>query len=158
MILVFLWLTPLTTITSRCIHVAAGGIISLFSWFSSIPLYVCTTSLGIHLLMDIQVVVMAIVNSAVVNTGVRVSFWTIVLSGYMPRRGISGLHGNSIFSFLGEPPYYSPKWLSSLHSHQQCGRIPFLHTLSSICRLFIDGHSDQCEVVSHSFDLYSSSN
>ena len=38
---------------------------------------------------------------------------------------------------------------------------PFLHTLSSIyCfRLFDDGHSEQCEVVSHcSFDLHLSNN
>ena len=33
---------------------------------------------------------------------------------------------------------------------------PFLHTLSSIvCRLFDDGHSNQCEVISHcNFDLH----
>ena len=31
----------------------------------------------------------------------------------------------------------------------------FLHTLSSVCRLFDDGHSDQCEVISHcGFDLH----
>ena len=37
----------------------------------------------------------------------------------------------------------------------------FLHTLSSIyfCRLFDEGHSDQCEVISHcSFDLHFSNN
>ena len=43
--------------------------------------------------------VLAIVNSAAVNVGVRVSFWIIVLSGYMPRSGIAGSYGNSIFSF-----------------------------------------------------------
>ena len=38
---------------------------------------------------------------------------------------------------------------------------PFLHTLFSfiVCTLFDDGHSDQCEVISHcSFDLYFSNN
>ena len=30
----------------------------------------------------------------------HVSFWIMVLSGYMPRKGIVGLYGNSIFSFL----------------------------------------------------------
>ena len=44
--------------------------------------------------------VLAIVNSAAMNTGVHVSFWIIALSGYMPRSGIAGSHGNSIFSFL----------------------------------------------------------
>ena len=37
---------------------------------------------------------------------------------------------------------------------------PFLHTLSRIvCRLLDDGHSDWCEVISHSsFDLHLSNN
>ena len=37
---------------------------------------------------------------------------------------------------------------------------PFLHTLSSIyCRLFDEGHSEQCEVIYHcSFDLHFSNN
>ena len=42
----------------------------------------------------------------------------------------------------------------------QEGSFPFLHTLPSIyCRLVDDGHSDQCEEVSHhSFDLHFSNN
>ena len=39
-------------------HVAANGIIAFFLWLNSIPLYICTTSLSIHLSMDIQVVSM----------------------------------------------------------------------------------------------------
>ena len=35
--------------------------------------------------------VLAIVNSAAMNIGVHVYFWTIVLSGYMPRNGIVGM-------------------------------------------------------------------
>ena len=44
--------------------------------------------------------VLVIVNSAVMNIGVHVSFWIRVFSRYMPRSGISGSYGNSIFSFL----------------------------------------------------------
>ena len=44
--------------------------------------------------------VLAIVNSAAMNLGGHVSFWIIVLSGYMPRSGIAGSYGNSVFSFL----------------------------------------------------------
>ena len=44
--------------------------------------------------------VLAIVNSDARNIGVHVSLWIRVLSGYMPRSGIAGTYGNSIFSFL----------------------------------------------------------
>ena len=48
--------------------------------------------------------VLAITNSAAVNTGVHVPFQrrVFIFSGYMPRSGIAGSHGNStdIFSFL----------------------------------------------------------
>ena len=46
--------------------------------------------------------VLAIVNSASVNIGVHVSFQTrvFVFSGFMPRSGIAGSYGNTIFRFL----------------------------------------------------------
>ena len=44
--------------------------------------------------------VLAIVNSAAVNIGVHVSLRTMFFSGYMPRSGIAGSYGSSIFSFL----------------------------------------------------------
>ena len=44
--------------------------------------------------------VLAIISGAAMNIGVHVSFRIIVLSGYMPRSGIAGSYGNSIFSFL----------------------------------------------------------
>ena len=43
--------------------------------------------------------VLAIVNSATVNTGVHVSFRIMVFSGYMPNSGISGLYGSFIPRF-----------------------------------------------------------
>ena len=43
--------------------------------------------------------VLAIVNSAAMNTGVHVSFSILVSSGYMPRRGIAGSHSDFIPSF-----------------------------------------------------------
>ena len=43
--------------------------------------------------------VLAIVNNAAMNTGVHVSFSTLVSSGYMPRSGIAGLYGSFIPSF-----------------------------------------------------------
>ena len=44
--------------------------------------------------------VLAIVNSAATNIGVRVSFRIRVFSRYMPRSGIAVSHGNSSFRFL----------------------------------------------------------
>ena len=44
--------------------------------------------------------VLVIINSAAMNTGVHVSFQVRILSEYMPRSGICGSYGNSIFSFL----------------------------------------------------------
>ena len=65
--------------------------------------YVCTSSLFLchgHLGWFH---VWAVVNSAAVNTGACVSFWSIVFSRYMPRSGIAGSFGSCIFSFLLNP-------------------------------------------------------
>ena len=44
--------------------------------------------------------VLAIVNSATMNTGVNVSFQIVIFSRCMLRSGVHGSYGNSIFSFL----------------------------------------------------------
>ena len=43
--------------------------------------------------------VLAIVSSAAVNIGIRVSFSVLVSSGYMPRSGIAGSYGDFIPGF-----------------------------------------------------------
>ena len=42
---------------------------------------------------------MAIINSAEMNTGGTLCFLIMIFSGYMPRGGLTGSYGSSIFSF-----------------------------------------------------------
>ena len=89
--------------------------------------------------------VLAIVNSASVNTGVCI----IVLSKYMPRSGITGSYGNSILSFLRK--------LHQLTFSPSVQKIVFFSIAAPIfatCRYFNEGHFDWCEIVSHSFGLH----
>ena len=52
--------------------------------------------------------ILAIVNSAAVNTAVHVSFSILVSSGCVPSSGISGSYGGFIPSFFKESPYCLP--------------------------------------------------
>ena len=52
--------------------------------------------------------VLAIVNSAGMNNGIRVSLSVLVSSGYMRRSGIAGSYGGFIPSFFKDSPYHLP--------------------------------------------------
>jgi len=105
--------------------------------------------------------VLAIVNSSAVNNGINVSLNFGFPQGIYLGVGLL-CHMVVLFLAFKESPYHLPQWLyqftfpPTVQEHSLFST-PFPVFL--VCRLFDEGHYDQCEVISHcGFELHFSNN
>ena len=125
---------------SRSIHVAVNGITSFLLWLIIFHCIYMYRIFFIHSFVNGHLGyfrILAIVNSAAMNTEVHVSFRSMVCSGCMPRSGISGSYGSFIFFFKEPPIVFSLVAVTIYILTNGIGWFPFLHTLMCFLAIYI---------------------
>ena len=94
-----------------------------YGWIIFHMPYFISSSVGRHL--D-YFHILAILNNAAMNTGVQISLQVPAFNffGYIPRSGIVGSYGNSVFKFLRNHPTAFHSCCTVLHSYHQYTSVP----------------------------------
>ena len=113
-----------------------------------------TVSLPIHPLMILCFHTLAIVNNDVMNMELYISFQISVFVFFrqIPRRGIAGSYGSSIFIFFEEPPdfFFMVAYQFTIPSTVHEGALsPHSLKYLFIFSLFDNSHSKRSEMISH---------
>ena len=110
--------------SSRFIHVVPCVKFSFLLTAEYFPLHAYTFCLFIHPWWTLGCFhILAIVNKAAVNIGVQISVWVSAFNSFecMPRSGIDGWYGKSMFNFLRTLHTAIYNGYTIIHSHHQQG-------------------------------------
>ena len=130
-----------------------------FLQLSNIPLCICTTTLSIHLLMDIQLAFMSqLLLKCCSEYWGTCAFFSYGFFRVYAQQWDCWVIWQFYSQFLKESPYCFPQWLYQFAFSPRVKEGSFFSPFSLafiVCGFFDDGCSDPCEMIFHySFDLH----
>ena len=139
------------------------AVVHSFLWLSNTPLCVCVCARVCvytnHLFLIKFAIdghldcfhVMSVASSADMSLEVHLFFQISIFcfSGNIPRSGVAGSYGSSVFIFSSKLHLFSIVVASNYLLTNSVGGFPFLHILTNMYsfRLFDDSHFDRFEVI-----------